>query len=189
MKIEYVYTCCRCGKEFKGNAKLFGTAKVNVVKYESYLDKLNYAYEEICPECFRELKWWLRGNSTSIDEIKRLHTDIEELKRQLDMSKEMIINRDKEISKLKGEIASLNDRCSWFLEEVDTPHGKCTRSKDWKKLKEAKEIINNLLSDNRIMKAEFESEEQAHVWFKHIHEAEQFLRDNFPNENLEDVVK
>lgn len=145
MKIEYVYTCCRCGKEFRNSTKLFGTAKVNVVKYESYLDKLNYIYEEICPECFKELKWWLKGDSTSIDEIKRLHTDMGELKRQLNMSKEMVINRDKEILKLKGEIVSLNDRCSWFLEEVDTPQGKCTRSKDWKIVEYAAEIIKEYM--------------------------------------------
>lgn len=40
---------------------------------------------------------------------------------------------------------------------------------------EAKELIELLLSDNRIMKAQFESEEQANIWFEHIHQAEQFL--------------
>ena len=45
-------------------------------------------------------------------------------------------------------------------------------------LEQAKKIIDNLLSDNRIMKAQFESEEQAHVWFNHIHQAEQFLKEN-----------
>lgn len=180
MKIEYVYTCCRCGKEFKGNAKLFGTAKVNVAKYESYLDKFNYDYKEICPLCFRELKWWLKGNSTSIDEIKRLHIDINELKRQLDMSKEMIINRDKEILKLKCEIVSLDDKCSWFLEEIDTPNGKATVSKDLKKLKEAKEIIKKFLSNNDI---------KNKTAIKDVEDAKRFITTYFPNENLEDVVE
>ena len=180
MRIEYVYTCCRCGKEFKGNAKLFGTTKVNVVKHESYLDKLNYAYEDICPLCFKELKWWLKGNSTSIDEIKRLHTDIKELNRQLDMSKEMVINRDKGISKLKGEIASLNDKCSWFLEEIDTPNGKATVSKDLKKLKEAKEIIKKFLSNNDI---------KSKTAIKDVEDAKRFIITYFPEEDKDTVFK
>lgn len=45
------------------------------------------------------------------------------------------------------------------------------------KLTKAKEIIENLLSDDRTMKAQFESEEQANVWFEHIHKAEQFLEE------------
>ena len=173
MKIEYIYTCCRCGKEFRNSNKLFGTAKVNVAKVDKtyYQTNAEYDYVEICPECFRELKWWLKGNSTSIDEIKRLHDDIKELKRQLDMSKEMITNRDKEILKLKGEIASLNDRCSWFLEEVDTPHGKCTRSKDWKIVEQAAEIIKEYMK----------STERYDFDFKDILEcnkkAEKFLED------------
>jgi len=42
-------------------------------------------------------------------------------------------------------------------------------------LTKAEKIIELLLSDNRIMKAQFESEEQAKIWFEHIHQAEQFL--------------
>ena len=42
-------------------------------------------------------------------------------------------------------------------------------------LTKAKDLIEILLSDNRIMKAQFESEEQANIWFEHIHQAEQFL--------------
>ena len=45
------------------------------------------------------------------------------------------------------------------------------------RLTEAKEILSNILSDNRIMKAQFESEEQAQVWFKHIEQAEAFLKE------------
>lgn len=184
MKIEYVYTCCRCGKEFKGNVKLFGTAKVNVAKVDKtyYQTNAEYDYEEICPECFKELKHWLKGNSTSMDEIKRLHTDMEELKRQLDMSKEMIINRDKEISKLRGEIASLNDRCSWFLEEVDTPQGKCTRSKDWKIVQQAAGIIKEYLK----------STEKYDFDFKDVLECnkktEQFLNDYNLGDKEDDQV-
>lgn len=174
MKIEYIYTCCRCGKEFKGNAKLFGTAKVNVAKVDKtyYQTNAEYDYEEICPECFKELKHWLKGNSTSMDEIKRLHTDMEELKRQLDVSKEMITNRDKEILKLKGEIVSLNDRCSWFLEEVDTPRGKCIRSKDWRTVEKAAEIIKALLLCLR----DFD-EDTIFQYKQCIEKAEKFLED------------
>lgn len=43
------------------------------------------------------------------------------------------------------------------------------------KLTKAKDLIELLLSDNRIMKAQFESEEQANIWFEHIHQAEQFI--------------
>ena len=171
MKIEYVYTCCRCGKEFRNSTKLFGTAKVNVVKYEDYVNKLNYSYEEICPECFRELKWWLKGNSTSIDEIKRLHDDIDELNKRIDIQKNMLTDRDTEILKLKGEIISLNDRCDWFLEEVDTPHGKCIKSKDWKVVEKAAEIIKEYMK----------STEKYDFDFKDVLEcnkkAEKFLED------------
>jgi len=147
MKIEYVYNCCRCGKEVRNTAKLFGMAKVNVAKVDKtyYQTNAEYDYIEICPECFRELKYWLKGNSTSMDEIKRLHIDVEELKRQIDKSKEIISNKNKEILELKGEITSLNDKCSWFLEEVDTPQGKCTRSKDWRVVEDTAKIINELL--------------------------------------------
>ena len=92
------------------------------------------------------------------------------------MSKEMIIDRDKEILKLRGEIASLNDRCSWFLEEVDTPNGKAIVSKDLKKLKEAKELLKRCY-DN-------------YVYDKSLRgDIEKFITTYFPNENLEDVVK
>jgi len=46
-----------------------------------------------------------------------------------------------------------------------------------RRLNEAKNLIELLLSDNRIMKAQFESEEQANIWFGHIHKAEQFLQE------------
>ena len=180
MRIEYIYTCCRCGKEFKGNAKLFGTAKVNVVKYQDYLNKLDYAYKEICPLCFRELKWWLKGNSLSIDEIKRLHQDIDELNRQVDMSKEVILNQNQEIKKLEGEVYSLNDRLEWFTEEVDTPNGKATVSKDLKKLKEAKEYLKWFL---------YEADPTRDIdgdYDKKCKQIEQFIIDNFPNENLKE---
>lgn len=42
---------------------------------------------------------------------------------------------------------------------------------------EAKKLIELLLSDNRTMEAQFESEEQANIWFEHIRQAEQFLKD------------
>lgn len=44
-----------------------------------------------------------------------------------------------------------------------------------KRLVKAKELIELLLSDNRTMEAQFESEEQVKMWFEHIHQAEQFL--------------
>ena len=96
------------------------------------------------------------------------------------MSKEMVINRDKGISKLKGEIASLNDKCSWFLEEIDTPNGKATVSKDLKKLKEAKEIIKNFLSNNDI---------KNKTAIKDVEYAKRFLKDNFPEEDKDTVFK
>ena len=46
-----------------------------------------------------------------------------------------------------------------------------------KQLIKSKEIINNLLSDNRIMIAQFESEEQGQTWFEHIEQAEAFLKE------------
>jgi len=53
-----------------------------------------------------------------------------------------------------------------FKEGRDFEKGELTKAKD---------LIELLLSDNRIMKAQFESEEQANIWFEHIHQAEQFL--------------
>lgn len=50
--------------------------------------------------------------------------------------------------------------------------------KQRKQLIKAKELIELLLSDNRTMKAQFESEEQVNIWFEHIHQAEQFLKDS-----------
>jgi len=49
------------------------------------------------------------------------------------------------------------------------------REYDKAQIEKAKDLIELLLSDNRIMKAQFESEEQANIWFEHIHQAEQFI--------------
>ena len=58
-----------------------------------------------------------------------------------------------------------------ILDEVEENYNNKVR------LTEAKEILSNILSDNRIMKAQFESEEQAQVWFEHIEQAEDFLKE------------
>ena len=77
--------------------------------------------------------------------------------------------RENEITELKERLEiEQNARGDWFGKAV---------TKD-RRLAEAKELIELLLSDNRIMKAQFESEEQANTWFEHIHQAEQFLKEN-----------
>lgn len=99
----------------------------------------------------KELEWELQEVAKDNDyyqaENKRLEQENADLKKKLNM------------------FASLStDSCFAHHEKA-------------KMLEQAKEIIDNLLSDNRIMKAQFESEEQAQVWFKHIEQAEQFLKE------------
>ena len=79
----------------------------------------------------------------------------------------------KRIADLEKENAELKDGIALKDEEVG-----CVET-DFNTFKsKAKDLIGLLLSDNRIMKAQFESEEQANIWFEHIRQAEQFLKEN-----------
>lgn len=97
--------------------------------------------------------------------------------------------REKRIAELEKENAELKEKLEttektrdyWKDSSFDWRH-KCTSRKPFRaavkaqrQLTKAKDLIELLLSDNRIMKAQFESEEQANIWFEHIHQAEQFI--------------
>jgi len=178
MKIEYVYTCCRCGKEFRNSNKLFGTAKVNVAKVDKTYYHINadYDYEEICPECFKELKHWLKGNSTSIDEIKRLHTEIDMLQSTLNDVRKCRETAIEDFKKIQNEFLLYKDQMMWYVEEVDTPRGKCTRSKDWRVVEKAAEIIKEYMKATE--KYDFDFKDVLDCNKK----AEKFLKDYNLNE-------
>lgn len=73
----------------------------------------------------------------------------------------------KELAGIKLKVEALSEDVPWNeLKDKSEVVGKLTKAKD---------LIELLLSDNRIMKAQFESEEQANIWFEHIHQAEQFI--------------
>lgn len=74
---------------------------------------------------------------------------------------------EKENAELKERVDNLYNSDCWASEQ----------------LTKAKELIELLLSDNRTMKAQFESEEQANMWFEHIHQAEQFLNSEVQNDS------
>ena len=74
----------------------------------------------------------------------------------------------KENAELKLKLEALEGQTPWKdIKDKSEVIGKLTK---------AKEIIELILSDNRTMEAQFESEEQANIWFEHIHQAEQFLK-------------
>ena len=62
------------------------------------------------------------------------------------------------------------------MEEIDTPNGKATASKDLKKLKEAKELLKRCY-DNHVSQQPIRGD------------IEKFITTYFPNEELKDVVK
>lgn len=79
----------------------------------------------------------------------------------------MIVLRKKNWAAIKLKVEALSEDVPWNeLKDKSEVVGKLTKAKD---------LIELLLSDNRIMKAQFESEEQANIWFEHIHQAEQFI--------------
>ena len=77
--------------------------------------------------------------------------------------------REKHIEELKLKLGALEGQTPW--KDIKD------KSKLIERLSKATELIELFLSDNRIMQAQFESEEQANIWFEHIHQAEQFLRE------------
>ena len=88
----------------------------------------------------------------------------------MDIVNKALEQKGKRITELEKENTGLKDGIALKDEEVG-----CVET-DFNTFKsKAKDLIGLLLSDNRIMKAQFESEEQANIWFEHIHQAEQFL--------------
>lgn len=106
------------------------------------------------------------GNET------RIEKENAELKEELNYSKtHCLFHSDcptqKELAGIKLKVEALSEDVPWNeLKDKSEVVGKLTKAKD---------LIELLLSDNRIMKAQFESEEQANIWFEHIHQAEQFI--------------
>ena len=96
--------------------------------------------------------------------IKELEKRCNELFFQVNEKTERIADLEKENAELKR----LKRECETSLCRAEYQY-------NYEQLTKAKDMIEILLSDNRIMKAQFESEEQANIWFEHIHQAEQFL--------------
>ena len=129
-----------------------------------------------CGACFpmyhtlsRFEKMWFTAIQKDVADLEKENA---ELKEELNYAEtHCLFHSDcptqKELASIKLKVEALSEDVPWNeLKDKSEVVGKLTKAKD---------LIELLLSDNRIMKAQFESEEQANIWFEHIHQAEQFI--------------
>ena len=115
--------------------------------------------------------WYNTNNSVNVASIEKLLIDFAtEVTKELQEENERL----KEIKEDYYDFLQKKNEEDWKGDNVVGCLKLRIEQKD-KQLIKAKELIELLLSDNRTMKAQFESEEQANIWFEHIHQAEQFL--------------